>query len=402
MNQSWELVNLGEVLELSIDAVEIEPSESYPIAGVYSFGRGLFSRSPLWGTETTYKVFHRLHKDSLVLSQLKAWEGALAIVPESFDGWFLSPQFPTFKAIPNRLDINYLVWYCKQPKVWEQLRNKSRGMGARRDSVSPKKFLSLNIPLPPLEEQRRIVAKVDELAGKIEEARSLREQSIKETQAVINSSGRKILSSVKADLTRFKDWLDDERGGIQTGPFGAQLGSIDYIDSGIPVLTIGNVQFDGLHTQNLKYVNEHKAEQLTRYQVKEGDILFARMGTVGRCCVVPKETEDWLINYHIIRVAPDPTFVESRYLHWIIRASQEVEEYLEEKIRGATRKGVNSKIVGGLPCRIPSLPEQQRIVAYLDRLQSKVDEMKRLREQSLQELDALLPSILDKAFKGEL
>ncbi len=126
------------------------------------------------------------------------------------------------------------------------------------------------------------------------------------------------------------------------------------------------------------------------------------MGTVGRCCVVPLIAEGWLINYHIIRVALDRTRIEPRYILWTIRSSQDVEVYLAETIRGATREGVNSAIVGALPCRVPPLPEQRRIVAHLDDLHAKVDALKRLQSETAAELDALLPSVLDKAFKGEL
>lgn len=126
------------------------------------------------------------------------------------------------------------------------------------------------------------------------------------------------------------------------------------------------------------------------------------MGTVGRCCIVPQKAEDWLFNYHIIRVALDKSRIEPRYVHWTIRASADVEEYLSEKIRGATRQGVNSTIVGALPCRVPSLDEQRRIVAYLDNLQTKVDALKQLHAETAAELDAMLPAILDAAFKGNL
>ncbi len=91
-----------------------------------------------------------------------------------------------------------------------------------------------------------------------------------------------------------------------------------------------------------------------------------------------------------------------RYIQWSIRASKEIENYLGEKIRGATREGVNSSIVGSLPVRIPSLTEQHHIVTFLDDLQAKVDILRQLQFQTSSELDALLPSILDKAFKGEL
>ena len=137
MSNGFPTVPLGEVLRLAIDAVPVDAAETYLISGVYSFGRGLLARGPLAGTATTYKVLHRLHTDDFVISQLKVWEGALARVTPSFDGWFLSPQFPTFRVVPDKLDVFYLDWYCKQARVWDKLRGASRGMGARRDSVSP-------------------------------------------------------------------------------------------------------------------------------------------------------------------------------------------------------------------------------------------------------------------------
>lgn len=214
MKKGFPLVPLREVLHLSIDAVPIEPLKSYPIAGVYSFGRGLLCRTPIQGTATTYKVFHRLHKDDFVLSQLKAWEGALSRVTESFDGWFLSPQFPTFRAITNQLEITYLDWYCKQSQVWEQLRNKSQGMGARRDSVSIKSFLSLEIPLPPIEEQRRIVVRIEELARKIEEARSLRKQALEETDALRVSSAKAMFTKLaQANTQPLRELVTIQGGG---------------------------------------------------------------------------------------------------------------------------------------------------------------------------------------------
>ena len=152
----------------------------------------------------------------------------------------------------------------------------------------------------------------------------------------------------------------------------------------------------------LKFVSETKARELSRYEISSGDVLFARMGTVGRCCVVPAHASGWLINYHIIRVALDKHQVDPRFIHWTIQASRAVEGYLSEKIRGATREGVNSRIVAGLPCRIPSLPKQRRIVSELDRLQAQVDALKKLQAETATELDAFLPSVLDKAFSGNL
>src|SRR5260370_11846873 len=107
--------------------------------------------------ETSYKSYNRLVHNDFVISQPKAWEGALARVTPEFDGWFLSPVFPAFRADTARLLPSYLEWFCKRKSVWQDLQRLSKGMGARRETVSPEKFLSLEIPLPPRQEQHRIV-----------------------------------------------------------------------------------------------------------------------------------------------------------------------------------------------------------------------------------------------------
>lgn len=402
MSSKWPTMELRQLLSLDLHRVHVDPTGTYPMVGVYSFGRGLFHREPVSGGKTSYKYFYRLESDHIVMSQLFGWEGALALSSDEFAGRFVSPQFPTFRCDPSKLDRIFLGWYIRRPVFWAELATRTRGMGDRRRTLGPEALLTCSIPLPPLAEQRRIVARIADLAAKIEEARDLRQQAADEGNAIVETTARRIFAGVDARETELRSWLDRAEDGIQTGPFGAQLGSADFMESGVPVITIGNVQYGGLRLDRVKCVTEEKAKELDRYRVRRGDILFARMGTVGRCCIVPPEAEGWLFNYHIIRVALDKSRVEPRYVHWTIRASAEVGQYLDEKIRGATRKGVNSIIVAGLPCRIPSITEQRRIVAYLDDLQAKTDALKRLQIKTAAEVDALLPSILDKAFKGEL
>lgn len=337
----------------------------------------------------------------LILSGINAAKGAIAVYGEDNT----EPVAATIHYgayIPNkaRVDVSYLWWLLRSCAFRDLLLQYVPG--GIKTELKAKRLLPIPIPLPPLSEQQRIVARIEELASKIEEARGLRLRAVEEANAFLKGMARRLLAEVDAPTSELRAWLDHNGDGIQTGPFGAQLGATDFVESGIPVITIGNVQYGGLQLDNLRYVSKEKARQLDRYRIKAGDILFARMGTVGRCCIVPREAECWLINYHIIRVALDKLRIEPRYIHWSIRASGEVVEYLDKTIRGATRQGVNSAIVGAIPCRVPPVNEQRRIVARLDDLQAKVDALKRLQAETAVAIDAMLPSILDKAFKGEL
>jgi type I restriction enzyme S subunit len=365
------------------------------------WGKGVVQRREVTGAEIAARRRLVVRSQQFILSRIDARNGAFGLVPDSLDGAVVSNDFPVFT--PNRSQIlpTFLNWMSKTRAFVDLCKAASEGTTNRVRLVEDR-FLATEIPLPLVEEQRRIVARIEELADKIDEARDVRRQAVEEADVLVQATARQLLGGVNAPITELESWLDRNGDGIQTGPFGAQLGSADFMESGIPVLTIGNVQYSGLRLHNIKYVSEEKARQLDRYAIRAGDILFARMGTVGRCCVVPRECEGWLINYHIIRVAIDKSRVEPRYIHWIIRASTEVERYLDEKIRGATRQGVNSAIVGAIPCRIPLIDEQRRIVAYLDDLQAKADAVKRLQADTAAELDSLLPSILNRAFKGEV
>ncbi len=318
-----------------------------------------------------------------IYSRLFAWRGAFGVINTHLDGCYVSGEFPTFTPIAEKIDITYLQLWFRLSKIIEIVEADCTGSTPlTRNRFKENFFLALEIPLPPLEEQRRIVARIEELAARIEEARGLRYEAEEEAEALPHVTARKLLSEIQVQSSELHHCLDTKRDGVQTGPFGAQLGTQDFTHTGIPILTIGNIQYSGLKLDNLKYVSEQKAEQLARFVIREGDILFARMGTVGRCCVASREAEGWLFNYHIIRVALDKAKADSRYIHWSIQASPDIEEYLDEKIRGATRQGVNSTIVSSLPVRIPPLPEQRRIVTYLDDLQAKVDALRQLQAKT--------------------
>ncbi|MFZ4398124.1 MAG: hypothetical protein ACOYOU_21125, partial [Kiritimatiellia bacterium] len=93
------------VAKLDLDKVPVDSSQTYPMVGVYSFGRGLFHREPVEGGQTSYKVFYRLKAEHVVMSQLFGWEGAVALSSEDFAGHYVSPQFPTFSCDFSKLDL---------------------------------------------------------------------------------------------------------------------------------------------------------------------------------------------------------------------------------------------------------------------------------------------------------
>ena len=115
MRKTWPLVKLGEVLKERDSSVSVTQLTVVNLAGVYSFGRGLFGRGPMSPGETSYKFYNRLVTDDFVISIPKAWEGAIARVTPEFEGWFLSPVFPTFRVNSQN----------SFPGIWSGIANES-------------------------------------------------------------------------------------------------------------------------------------------------------------------------------------------------------------------------------------------------------------------------------------
>lgn len=160
------------------------------------------------------------------------------------------------------------------------------------------------------------------------------------------------------------DVADEKRQPILTGPFGADLGNDDFVDDGVPVLRIGNVQAGYLDLSDLLFVTPRKAQELVRYVIRSGDLLFARQGaTTGRNALASDDVDGCLINYHIIRVALDhekcaPLFIEAAFNGEMVKRQVE-----RDKGRG-TREGINTAQLKAL--RVPLAPvEEQRKIAEM-------------------------------------
>ncbi len=189
---------------------------------------------------------------------------------------------------------------------------------------------------------------------------------------------------------------------VLTGPFGTHLRSADFEEEGVPVLTIGCLTEHGIDLANANYLSPAKAQQLDRYSLKQGDLLFSRMASVGRAGKVGRELEGALFNYHIMRLRLNPAGLAADYYMAYVRGSDTVREYVKEVNHGATRDGINTEQLLAMPVALPPASEQQRIRVELDRQFSILRSMQTEAASALRRADRLRQSILKRAFEGKL
>ena len=382
---------MRELVRLIEPDVVVSPEETYHFAGVYSFGRGVFKGQLLSGTQFSYKSLTRLRTGNLVYPKLMAWEGGIGIVPPECNGLVVSPEFPVFEVneslvLPEILDV-----YFRIPSVWSLLANFSTGTNIRRRRLHPSSFLKFEIPLPPIEEQRRIVTRVEELRRKIEEARSLRQKALEETEALMLTSRVRIFEEAsKQGTIRFDEVATLERGKFSHRP----RNDPRFFEGTHPWIQIAEIESSGKYIQHWTQTLNDDGLAISR-KFPKGTLLISIAATIGAVGIL---NFDCCIPDSIVAINPK-SGIDSEYIyHYLCYLRSNLERIAPQN----AQKNINLKILEPLPIPALSLSEQHRIVTYLDNLQAKVDEMKQLREQAMKELNALLPSIFDKAFKGEL
>lgn len=256
----------------------------------------------------------------------------------------------------------------------------------------------MQIPLPSLPEQHRIIAQIDELTTKIEEACRLQQQSVVEAEALFcsessrfflpgkNINNLKILAEVTTRITKGEspEWQ-----------------GFSYQDFGPIFVRSENVLWGKLDLSIVSHIPVAFHQKLSRSQLKKGDVLINLVGaSIGRTCVVSDTIGDANVNQAVAVISPNSEILNGNYLMYFLISSSTQDIIHGGKVETA-RPNISLDDLRKLIIPVPPISEQRRIVAYLDNLQSKVNALKHLQAETEAELDALLPSILDKAFKGE-
>ncbi|MBB3146390.1 hypothetical protein FHS21_002805 [Phyllobacterium trifolii] len=167
---SPEPIRFGELAQLDERQVAVEADEEFPQIGIRSFGNGLFFKEPVKGTATAYKKFNQVYEGALIVSQPKGWEGAIAVASSEHDGWFVSPEYRTFRCDEDRLDHQYLSALIVTPWFQQELSKMTKGQGARRERLRPEMLTALELRMPSLDHQRvalGIIQKVRQAAAAI-------------------------------------------------------------------------------------------------------------------------------------------------------------------------------------------------------------------------------------------
>lgn len=302
-----------------------------------------------------------------------------------------STEFHVVRPNADRLDPRYALHFLRQ--AWIRQAGELRMTGSGGQRRVPAGFVSgLEVPLPPIEEQRRIAAILDQAARLMSSNNEARKGAATLVQAVYAQR----VASTDAPKVALAD-LCHSPDDIKCGPFGTQLKRSEFRSTGVPLWGIKQVnRAFGIPTH--EFLDESTAQRLRSYDIVPGDIVMTRKGTVGNCAVYPEHEKPGIMHSDLLRIRVDTDRVLPEFLSHQLHHSPAVAGQLARQSSGAVMPGLNVAKLKGLLVRIPALDAQREFVHRLKGVQSVQDRMQRQGD----ELAAFFAALQGRAFSGRL
>jgi type I restriction enzyme, S subunit len=395
MESHWTDIPIGEILTYLEDQVAFDDMAEYITITVKRRHGGLEGRETLFGHEIKTKKQYRLHRGAFIISRVQCWHAAFAIVPDDIpENMIASQNYDQFEISP-KVDKRFFWWLSHSPQFIETVRSSASGVVIEKMVFNRDAWLQKTVPLPSLTEQRRIVKRIEALASRVAEAQSLRWEADEETEFLLAAQ----LKNIRQKLLK-SDYPKKKIGDIALVTSGGtpSRDNPTYWGGAIPWIKTGEL-IDGDVIETEEHITEEGMKNSSARLFPSETILVALYGqgqTRGRTARLMIEATT---NQACCAILPTPDILESRFTQYWQRS---LYYEMREKSHGGAQPNWNGSMIKNIEIALPPLEEQRRLVVYLDGLQAQVSALRTAQAETEKELSALMPSILDKAFKGEL
>ena len=380
-----ERLRVGDVLRLERREVNVEPDTDYTLVGVYSFGKGIFHREPKPGSELGDYRFFRVEPGDLVLSNIQAWEGAIAFATDADSGAVGSHRFLTYVAADDRVDTNWARWFFLSEPGMRLIRQAAPGTAVRNRTLAIKRFEDLRIPIPQVEEQRRVVAVLETAVARSDDLKRKIERSADLALAAQVS----MASPPTSTNSRFA-WERVAIGDV-VAPSNAQVAVHDAAEYRIT----GTYSFGkGLIDRGSISGAETSYKTLTR--IEEGNIVLSKLnGWEGAVAVVDGAFHGSYVSSEYPTFVADDSRLHTGFFRGIAR-SPSFWRQLDESVRGSMvrRRRLSAADFMRTIISLPPMDEQIRVSQAIDRLEQAIDRT----SQSASRAGAIVPAVLNREF----
>lgn len=352
---------------------------------------------------------------------LVVWDGARS-------GWVGKTQSgavgSTIMALtPYEVDSNYLFRYLLSQ--FQTINTNTRGTGIPH--VDPEVFWCLEVPIPPLNEQRRIVAKLEEVLTKVDTS----QQRLAKIPVILKRFRQAVLSAAcsgrltadwreanpDCNLSKVRQsdplenggvwdelpesWIWDSLAGVCERVVDCPHSTPKWTDTGKLCIRTTNFKPGFLDLSVVRYVSDETfAERIERLTPKAGDVIYSREGGIlGIACIIPPGIE-LCLGQRMMLFRTKPSYSSALLMHWL--CSPQILQRVRELTGGSAAPHLNVRDIKEFPVPLPPLTEQQEIVRRVESFFTLADQLEARYRTAKTHVDKLTQSILAKAFRGEL
>ena len=406
----WEWKELISLTDIFSDGDWIESKDQSEdgirLIQTGNVGIGLFKDREDKSRYISKETFERLNcteifENDCLISRLPEPVGRSCLIPKMNSKMITSVDCTIIRFNKNILP-KFFVYYSQLNYYFNMIMNNATG--ATRLRISKKNLSKIPVPIPPLKEQKRIVAKLDNLFAKIDKAIALHQKNIDEANVFMAS----VLNNVFVELeekykyTKLKNAVTKEKTSIKRGPFGSALKKSFFVEKGYLVYE----QYHALNndfSMERYYIDENKFNELKGFEVKAGDIIISCSGAyLGKLAIIPNDFTKGIINQALLKLSLNKNIIINELFVYFWNNLMN-NGFFDEVKKGAAIPNMPAvKELKEINIPLPELPIQQKVVSYLDEISQKMEKIKQIQKEKMQSLKALKASILDQAFKGEL
>ena len=267
-------------------------------------------------------------------------------------------------------------------------------------TLNSKSLAELKIPIPPLDDQIRIV----HLLSKVEGLIAQRQQNLQQLDDLLKSVFLEMFGPTNPSfeewsLVEIKELAAKHKRAMRTGPFGSNLLHSEFLPVGdVAVLGIDNAVQNRFAWGKRRFITHKKYKELENYRIFPGDVIITIMGTIGRSAVIPNDIPIAINTKHLAAITLDRKVANPIFLSYSIHSSPYILNQFKRKTRGAIMSGLNLTLIKETKLRRPPIELQERFAS----IHAQVDNIKFYYQQSLTDLENLYGALSQKAFKGEL
>ena len=382
------MTQLRDLLTPVKTKVHVDDPENAKLVSVKLHGKGAVRRALGEGKAPKPFVGTRASQGQFIFSRIWARRGAMAIIPQELDGVVVTNEFPVFDIDAEKLDARYFHWLVQSSRFLEQLQALSAGASGQ-NRVKESSFLSLDVALPSLTEQRRIASILD----RADELRN-RCNIIASDYAKLQSALVENVSSAATANTRLGD-LAEVSSGITKGRKTAEA------TRELPYLAVSNVQAGYLDMTLVKTIAATKKE-IERYALRAGDVLMTEGGDpdkLGRGTVWRDELPLCLHQNHVFKVRVNDTNVLHPEFLGAYLGSRAAKDYFLRSAKQTTGIAtINMTQLKNLPVPNLSNSDQLQFISQLDAIR----EQQKHNRIFAARLDSLFMALQSNAFSGRL